>query len=125
MDKSFVVERADPLALEVGRVRRIVGIVIVDHQRPHLGDRQRLAHDAREFAVDNHDFRLGMIELESDDAVEAGVERMQDCLHHRHAEMDLEHRRRVGEHDGDGVTFTDALARQRGGELQAAGQKSR
>ena len=119
LHEGFVVERADPLALRVGGIRRVVRIVIVDHQRLHPGDRQRLAHDARELAVDDQHLRFGMIELEGDDGrVEPRVERMQDRLHHRHAEMRFQHGRRIGQHDGDGIALADARSGERRGELQ-------
>ena len=62
-----------------------------------------------------------MVELEGDDGgVETGVERMQHRLGHRHAEMRLQHWRRVGQHHGDRVALADAVLLQRRGELQRA-----
>ena len=94
----------------IGRVGGIVGVVVVDHQRPDFRQRQRLPDHAGELAVDDQHLRFGMVELEGDDRrVEPRVQGMQHRLDHRHAEMRLEHRRRVGEHDGDGVAFADAF----------------
>ena len=121
IDECLVVERPDALALRIGRVDGIVRIVIVDHQRLDYRQRQRLLHHAGKLAVDDQHLRLGMIELEGDDrSVEPRVQRMQHRLDHRHAEMRLQHRRRVGQHDGHGVALADALFRERRGELQRA-----
>ncbi len=65
--------RADALALRIGRVGGIFGIVIVDDQRRDLGQRQRVLHDAGKFAVDDQHLCLGMVELEGDDAASSLV----------------------------------------------------
>ena len=83
-------------ALQLAKVRPKV-IDFVDDQRLDLCQRQRLFDDGGKFAVDDQHLGLGMVELKGDDGgIEAGVERMQHRPGHRHAEMRLQHRRRVG-----------------------------
>ena len=74
-------------------------------------------HGRREFAVDDQDLGLAVVEPEGDDRrVEPRVERIEHGARHRHAVMAFEHRRRVGEHDRDRVAAPDAALRQRRGE---------
>ena len=74
-DEILIVDRADPLAFRVGRILGVVQVVIVDDQRLHLCQRERLLGDARELAVDDQHFRFGMVELKGDDrSVEPRVE---------------------------------------------------
>ena len=56
-DEFLVFDGADPLA----RAGKFL-IVIVDDQRLHLGERERLFHHLGEFAVDDHDLGAGMVE---------------------------------------------------------------
>ena len=108
----LVFEAAEPLA-RAGEF----GIVVVDDQRLHLGERQRLLDHLGEFAIGDQHLGLGMVEREGEDrGVEPGIEGIEDGAGHRHAVMGLEHRRRVGEHDRDGVAALDAAPRQRRGE---------
>ena len=87
----------------------IFRIVVIDHQRLDLGARQRLAHHAREFAVDDQHFAFGVIEREGvDRRIEPGVDGVEHGAAHRHAIMRLKHGRRVGEHDRDRVAALDA-----------------
>ena len=74
-------------------------------------------HHAGEFAIDDQRFRFAVVEHEGERRrVEAGVERVEHRPAHRHAIVAFEHRRRVGEHDGDGVAAREAALRQRRGE---------
>ncbi len=61
-DEVLVFDVAEPLA-----GAGIFRIVVVDHQRLHLGERQRLLHHLGEFAVDDDDLGLGVVEREGDD----------------------------------------------------------
>ena len=111
-DEFLVFDGADPLA---GAGKLLV--VIIDDQRLHLGERQRLFHHFGEFAVDDHDFGVGMVEREGDDrGIEPRVERIEHALAHRHAVMALEHGRRIGEQRRHGVAAPDAALGQRRGE---------
>ena len=117
----LVVDGADALALRIGRVGGIFGIVEVNDQRRDLGQRQRVLHDAGKFAVDDQHLCLGMVELEGDDGgIEPGVEGMQHRLDHRHAEMRFQHGRRVGQHHRHRVALADAFGRKRRGKPQRA-----
>ncbi len=90
-----------------------LGIVVVDHQRLDLGERQRLLHHLGELAVGDQHLGLGVIELERDHrGVEPGVDGVEHRAGHRHAVVAFEHRRRVGEHGRDGVAAGDAALRQ-------------
>ena len=67
--------------------------------------------------VHDEDFRLGVIEHESDGrGIETRVERIQHAARHRYAVMDLQHGGRVGEQYRDRVAAFDAFTRQRGGK---------
>ena len=115
-DERLVFDRADPLARAV-----VFGIVVVDDQRPNLGELQRRANDAGKLAVDDQRLRLAVVEHEGDRRrVEAGVERVEHRAAHRHAVVAFEHRRRVGEHDRDRVAARDpAFAKRRGEPFRA------
>ena len=116
-DEILVLDRAQPLA-RAGEFR----IVVVDHQRLHLGERQRLLRQLREFAVGDQHLGVGVVELEGDDGgVEAGIDGVEHRARHRHAVVAFEHRRRVGEHGRHGVAALDAALRQRGREPPRAG----
>ena len=116
-DERLIVESAEPSARTV-----VFRVVIVDDQRPGLGQLQGRADHARKFAVDNERLGLAMIEHEGDRGrVEAGVERIEHGAAHRHAIVAFEHRRRVGEHDRDRVAADKAALGERGSELLRAG----
>ena len=86
-DELLVVDRAQPLA-GAGEF----GVVVVDDQRLHLGERERLAHEPGEFAVGDQHLRFGMVEREGDDGgVEPGVECVEHRSRHRHAVVAFEH----------------------------------
>ena len=57
-EEFLVVERADPRALRMRRVRGVVGVVIVDDQRLHRAEPQSVLDDAGELAVDDQDLRI-------------------------------------------------------------------
>ena len=120
-DEGRVILGADGRTLGMGCVSGIFGVVIVDHQRPHRGHRQRLGHDRCELAVHDHHLRLGMVELEGDlRRVEAGVHGMQHrAVSHRHAVMRLDHRRRVRQHDRDRIAAPHAARPQGRGQPPA------
>ena len=111
-DEVLVLDFAQPLA-----AARIFRIVVVDHQRLHLGERQRLLHHLGIFAVGDDDLGLAVVEREGDDRrVEPRVERVEHALRHRHAVMAFQHRRRIGEQHRHGVAALDAALAQRRGQ---------
>ena len=111
-DELLVFDLAQPLA-----GAGIFRIVVVDHQRLGLAERERLLHHLGEFAVDDDDLGLGMVEREGDDRrVEPRVERVEHALRHRHAVVAFQHGRRIGQHDRDAVAALDAALGQRGSE---------
>ncbi len=115
-DEVLVFDRGEPLA-GAGEF----GIVVVDEQRLHLGERERLLREFPEFAVGDQYLRVGVIELEGDERrVEPGIDGVEHRAGHRHAVVAFEHRRRVGEHDRHGVAALDAAPRQRRGQLLRA-----
>ena len=115
-DEILVFDAAEPLA-----GAGILRIVIVDHQRLYLGERERLLHGLRELAIGDEHLGLGVIERERDDrGIEPRIERVEHALRHRHAVMRLEHRRRVREHHRDGVAALDAALGQRRGKAARA-----
>ena len=86
-----------------------------------LAARQRLLDHLGKFAIGDEHLGLGMIEDEGEDGgVEPRVEGVEHGAGHRHAVMRLEHRRRIGEHDGNGVAALDAAPGERRGELPRA-----
>ena len=92
-NEILVFDVAQPLA-----VTGIFRIVVVDYQRLHFAEAERLLHHLGIFAVGDHHLGLGMIEGEGDDRrIEPRVERVEHALRHRHAVVGLQHRRRVGE----------------------------
>ena len=96
----------------------IFRIVVVDHQRLHLAERQRLLHHLGELAVDDHHLGLAVVELERDHGgVEPRVDGVEHRARHRHAVVALQHRRRVGQHRRHRVALADAALAQRRGEL--------
>ena len=116
-DELLVFERAQPLARSVE-----LGIVVVDDQRLHPGERERLLRQARELPVGDQHLGLRVIELECDQrGIETGVDGVEHCLGHRHAVVAFEHRRRVGEQDRDGIAAGNALRCQRRSKLPRAG----
>ena len=119
--KILVFEFAEPLA-GAGEF----GIVVVDHQRLRLAARQRVLHHLGEFAVGDQHLGFAVVEREGDDG---GVEPRVDGIEHRAGHGDavvgFQHRRRVGQHHGDGVAALDAAPGERRGELPRAGVKLR
>ena len=116
-DEILVLCRPQPLA-GAGEF----GIVVIDHQRFRLGERERLLHQLGEFAVDDQHLGFGMIELECDDGgVEPGVDGVEHGAGHGHAVVAFEHGGRIGEHGGDGVAALDAAAGERAREAAGAG----
>ena len=123
-DERLVIDRTDALALGIGRIGAVLKIIVVDHQRAHVGACERVLHHRREFPVDDQHLGLGVIELEGDDGgVEACIERMQHRFDHRHAEMGLQHRRRVRQHHRHGVALADAACGQRRGQSARTGEE--
>ena len=92
------------------RRARVFGIVDIDDQRlRRLEQRQRRLDDGRKLAVGDQHLGLAVVQHEGDGlGIEAGVQRIEHGAGHRHAEMALEHRRRVGQHHRDGVALADA-----------------
>ena len=115
-DERLVVDPAEPLA-RAGIFR----IVVVDHQRFDLGERQRLLDHPGIFAVGDDDLAFAVVELEGDHrGVEPRVDGVEDGARHRHAVVAFEHRRRVGQHRRHRVAAADAALLQRRGELPRA-----
>ena len=116
-DERLVVERAKPRAVAV-----VFGIVVVDDHRLGLAELQRRRRHGRELAVDEQSLGLAVIKHEGDRRrVEAGVEGVEHCAAHWRAVMALEHRRRVGEHDGDRVAALETALGQRRAEPARTG----
>ncbi len=115
-DEVLVFERAERLA-RAGEL----GIVVIDEQRFHLGERQRLLRQPGEFPVGDQHLGVGMVELEGDDrGVEPGIDGVEHRGAHRHAVVAFEHRGGIGEDDRDGVAAADAALRQRRAEAARA-----
>ena len=113
LDEILVFDLAQPLA-RAGKFR----IVVVDHQRLRLAERQRLLHHLGELAVGDHHLGLAVIELERDDGgIEPGVDGVEHGARHRHAVVAFQHRRRVGQHRRHRVASADAALAQRRGKL--------
>ena len=103
-EEILILDRAQSFALAA-----VLGIVIIDHQRLHLGEPQRLLHHLGELAVDDQHLGLSMIELESDHrGVEPRIDGVEHRAAHRHAVMAFEHGGRIGEHRRDGVAARHA-----------------
>ncbi len=82
---------------------------------------QRRLDDIGIFAVGDQDLRLAMLEAEGDaGGIEPGIEGVEHCADHGHAEMGLQHGRHIGRHDGDRVALPDAPAAQSRGQPAAA-----
>ena len=104
LDEILVLDGAQPLA-----DLRELGVVVFDEARLHAALLDGFLDGRRELAVVDQDLRLGVIELEGDDRrIEAGIDRVQHGSGHGHAEVRLQHRRGVREHDRDGVALADA-----------------
>ena len=102
--QRFVVEAADPVSRSV-----IFRVVDIDRQDLPPEFSQRLSDGVGEFPVDEYRLRLAMLEHEGDGrGIEADVQRVQHGARHRHAEMALQHFRRVGGHNGHGIALADA-----------------
>ena len=118
-DELLVFECAEPLT-GAGEF----GIVVIDEQWLGLGACERVAREPAELAVSDQHLRLGMVELERDGCgIEPRVDGVEHRARHRHAVVAFQHRRRVGEHDRDGVTALDAALRQGRSEAARAGVK--
>ena len=73
-------------------------------------------------AVDDQSLGFAVVQHEGDrGGIEAGVERVEHRAAHRRAIVAFEHRRRVGEHGGDGVAAPETPLGERGGEPSRAG----
>ncbi len=84
-----------------------VGIHDVDHQlRPSLPQHEkRFLYDGRKLGVGQEGPRFAVLQHESDGlGVESDVQCVQNRTRHRDPEMAFDHRRHVGEHDGDGIS---------------------
>ena len=85
-------------------------IVIIDHQRLFLQQRQRLVDGGGEFAVGDQDLGAAMLQHEGDGGgIQPRVQRIQHRAHHRHAIMGFQHGRGVGQHHRHRVALADAL----------------
>ena len=116
-EKFLVVDLAQPLpALRKFRV------VIVDHQRLFLQQRQRGCDGGRKFAVGDQHLGVAMLQHEGNGrSVQPCVQRIQHRPQHRHAIMGFQHGRGVGQHHRHRVALFDALFGQRRGQAAAAG----
>jgi hypothetical protein len=100
---------------------RVFAVVAVDDERLDSGCGERVAHEGRELAIRDQDLGVAVIELEREDRrVEARVEAVQYGARHRDRVVRLQHGRRVGQDDRDGISGPDATARQGGGETADA-----
>ena len=107
--ERFVGDRSHQVAVRPGR------IVDVDHQRFFVQHRQSRFDNRRKLPVGDQNPSTAVLQHEGDGlGVEAGVQRVQHRPAHRHAEMRLVHRGRVGQHHGHGVVLADAPPRQSG-----------
>ncbi len=106
-DERLVVDGAEALAAGTLRVDD------VDDERLLREQRQRLFDRRREFGVGDEHPGLAVLEHERERlGVEPGVERVEHAAGHRHAEMRLDHFRRVGGHQRHRVADADpGLAR--------------
>ena len=116
-EQLLVVDGAEPLA-----GAGIFGVVVVDDERLHLGERQRLLDHLRVFAVGDQHLGFGVVEGEGEDRrIEPRVERVEHGAGHRHAVVRLDHRRGIGEHHRDRVAAPDPFLGERGGEAAGTG----
>ena len=114
-DERLVVDGAEALAARALRVDD------VDDERLLREQRQRLLDRRRELGVGDEHLGLAVLQHERDRlGVEPRVERIEHAAGHRHAEMRLDHLRRVGGHQRDRVADADAGLGERRGEPAAA-----
>ena len=119
LQQRLIVLFAQPLAADV-----FVGLRVVDVDdndiAPQVG--QRLFDGFRELGVGNQHLGFAVVQAKSDGVgVEADVERIQRGAAHRHAEGGLDHFRRVGPDDGDGIANPDLALGQGPGKAAATG----
>ena len=113
--QGFVVECAHRPGL------RAQQIVDVDQDRRVVEQRDGFEREGSEFAVDEQQFRLAVTQDEGQAFdVKTRVDGIEHSARERNTEVRLQHRRRVGGHDGDGVMAANAAADQRRGQLVAA-----
>ena len=114
-DEALVIDRSQARAAWRHRV------VDVDHQRRLVEQSERGSDDRREFGVGDENLRLAVTQHEGDGlGVEPGVERVEHAAAHRHAEMRLDHLRRVRRHQRDRVAGAHSRLLQRRGEAARA-----
>ena len=88
-----------------------------DRLRP-FEQRQRAFDDDGEFRIGDQHLGFAVGQHEGDGfGVEAGIQGIEDGADHRHAEMALEHRCRVGQHHRDRVALADTAILQGGSQL--------
>ncbi len=89
---------------------RLQHIVFDEHDGGRrLGDLERRSRDLGETLIDEEEARFPMVEDKGNDlGVESGVDHVENCARHRHAERDLHRRRRVMAQDRDSVVLLHA-----------------
>ncbi len=115
LQKRLVVQIADLNALTV------LGIVHINHQRFGVQPADGVLDHLTEFPVGNHNLGLTMLQHESNGfGIQANIQGVQHRTNHGHAEMGLHHGRNVRQHDGNGVTSSDAAPFQGRGQTATA-----
>ena len=113
--QRLVFDAAEQVAAFLGR------IVDIDDQRRCVGPRERVGNHGRERAVGEQHLGLGVVEDEAErGGIQPVVERVEHGATHGNAVVRLQHRRRVGGHDGDRIAGADAALRQRRSKAPAA-----
>ena len=93
------------------------GVVDVDHHGLGRELRQRRSDGRCEFGVGDQQLRAAVLQHEGDGfGVEPRVQRVEHAAAHQHAEMRLDHFRRVRRHQRDRVASADACPNERGSE---------
>jgi hypothetical protein len=96
-------------------------VIDVDEEQVAAEPGDGLAGDGREFRVDEQHLRLAVGQHERERVgVEPRVERVEHRPAHRHAEVRLDHRRRVRQERRHRVASSDAAGPQRAGQPPAA-----
>ncbi len=116
-EKFLVIDLAKPRP-----ALRKFRIVIIDHQRLLLQQRQGARNGGGKLPVGDQNLGLAMFQHEGEGGgVQPRVQRIQHRPQHRHAIMGLQHGRGVGQHHRHRVALLDTALRQCRGQAAAAG----